>query len=174
MNQTIIKLSIGILLFVTWVLLVVFKVDGTEDLIAAIKLSLAGLGAYHLNDRTNAPSPADKQSGFANLQLLGLIALSSLLLLTGCASSSVQNQSPQVTYVQACSSYGTAFAVALAARKAGKLSQSQIDTVTLLDAQITPICTGPFPQDPDVKVQQISAAVTTMAIIGIINKEASK
>ncbi len=174
MTPTLIKLLIGILLFVTWVLLVVFKVAGTEDLIAAIKLSLAGLGAYHLNDRTNAPSKPDKESGFANVQILGLIALSSILFLTGCVTTGGQARSPQATYVQACSSYGTAFAVALAARKAGKLNQSQIDTVTLLDAQITPICTGPFPQDPDVKVQQITAAVTTMAIIGVINREVAK
>ena len=31
------------------------KVEGAEDIITAIKLALAGLGAYHLNDRSNTP-----------------------------------------------------------------------------------------------------------------------
>lgn len=55
MTPTNIKLAIGVGLFVTWVLLVVFKVDGAVDIISAIKLALAGLGAYHLNDRSNTP-----------------------------------------------------------------------------------------------------------------------
>lgn len=54
-NPTNIKLAIGVLLFLTWLALVVFKVPGAEDIITAIKLSLTGLGAYHLNDRTNMP-----------------------------------------------------------------------------------------------------------------------
>lgn len=55
MTTTHIKLGIGVGLFITWLGLVVFKVDGAADIISAIKLALAGLGAYHLNDRSNAP-----------------------------------------------------------------------------------------------------------------------
>jgi hypothetical protein len=52
MTPTNIKLAIGGVLFATWVALVVFKVDGGDDLISAIKLALIGLGAYHIDDRT--------------------------------------------------------------------------------------------------------------------------
>jgi hypothetical protein len=54
-TPTNIKLGIGVGLFATWLALVIAKVDGSADIIAAIKLALAGLGAYHLNDRTNTP-----------------------------------------------------------------------------------------------------------------------
>lgn len=175
MNSTNIKLFIGVLLFITWVVLVVLKVTGSEDLITAIKLALAGLGAYHLNDRTNASNPPpDKQSGFASTRMLSLIAIGLMLALSGCAGQGQTVQSAQASYVQACDAYGAAFTGALVARQAGKLNQSQIDQVTLLDAQITPICTGPLPADPALKTQQIAAAVTTMVVIGIIQKEAVK
>lgn len=190
LNPTNIKLFIGVLLFITWVVLVVLKVPGSEDLIAAIKVALAGLGAYHLNDRTNAPNnapnsapnnapnaPTDKQSGFASTCMLSLIALGLMLVLSGCAGVAGQGQtlqSAQARYVQACDAYGAAFTGALVARQAGKLNQSQIDQVTLLDTQITPICSGPLPADPALKTQQIAAAVTTMVVIGIIQKEAVK
>jgi hypothetical protein len=49
------KLGIGLVLFFTWVTLVVLKVTGVDDIISAIKLALLGLGAYHLNDRSNTP-----------------------------------------------------------------------------------------------------------------------
>lgn len=55
MTPTNIKLGIGVGLFITWLALVIAKVDGATDIITAIKLALAGLGAYHLNDRSNAP-----------------------------------------------------------------------------------------------------------------------
>lgn len=86
------------------------------------------------------------------------------LALTGCASTG-QALSAQVTYTQACAAYGVAFAGALQARKAGKLSQVQIDQVTLLRSQITPICTGPLPADTTAATQRITAAVTTLTIL---------
>ncbi len=55
MTPTNIKLALGVGLFATWVALVVCKVSGTEEIISAIKLALTGLGAYHLNDRSNTP-----------------------------------------------------------------------------------------------------------------------
>lgn len=55
MTPTYIKLGIGVGLFVTWLGLVVFKVSDATDIISAIKLALTGLGAYHLNDRSNSP-----------------------------------------------------------------------------------------------------------------------
>lgn len=50
-----VKLALGVSLFCTWTSLVLMKVDGAQDLILAIKLALAGLGAYHLNDRSSKP-----------------------------------------------------------------------------------------------------------------------
>jgi len=92
MNSTKIKLTVGVMLFATWLGLVVFKIDNANDIITAIKLALAGLGAYHLNDRTNLPStsgttpPSDKQAGFARPFLLLLMAGASLLALPGCGT----------------------------------------------------------------------------------------
>jgi len=92
MNTTKIKLGIGIMLFATWLGLVVFKVEQADDIITAIKLALAGLGAYHLNDRTNAPSagdaksPCGKQAGFARPSILLLVAGASLLAMSGCGT----------------------------------------------------------------------------------------
>jgi len=50
MKDSYIKLFIGVVLFATWVTLVLLKTPGTEDLISAIKLALLGLGAYHLDN----------------------------------------------------------------------------------------------------------------------------
>lgn len=55
MNSENKKIGIGLMLFIAWVLLVILKVQGAEDLILGIKAALIGLGAYHLNDRTNQP-----------------------------------------------------------------------------------------------------------------------
>ncbi|MEL5850120.1 MAG: hypothetical protein U7M05_12295 [Candidatus Igneacidithiobacillus chanchocoensis] len=92
---------------------------------------------------------------------LPLILLPALLL-TACATTTQQTQ---VQYVQACTAYGAAFNAALALREAGKLTPAQINQVNLLDSQITPICTGPLPADPQAATAQVTAAVTTLAII---------
>jgi hypothetical protein len=84
--------------------------------------------------------------------------------LVGCAAPA-QVQTTQVTYTQACAAYGAAFAGALQLRRAGKLNQAQIDQVTVLDGQITPICTGPLPVDATAATQQITAAVTALTIL---------
>lgn len=89
------------------------------------------------------------------------LAIIAVLALAGCATT----QNAQVGYTQACSAYGAAFSTALQLRIAGKLNKAQIDQVTLLDSQITPICTGPLPADPTAATQQITAAVTALAIL---------
>ena len=91
-----------------------------------------------------------------------------LLSLGACASTGnvqLDTRNSQIAYVQACSAYGAAFNAALQLRKDGKLNQAQIDQVTLLDSQITPICTGPLPANPTAATQQITAAVTTLGIM---------
>lgn len=50
-----VNLAIGLVLFGTWTALVVFNVEGAHDLISAIQIALTGLGAYHIDDRSNKP-----------------------------------------------------------------------------------------------------------------------
>jgi hypothetical protein len=61
--------------------------------------------------------------------------------------------------------YASAFNVALQKRQAGKLSANQIAQISLVDQQITPICTGPLPTDPVAATKQITAAVTTLGVL---------
>jgi len=103
-----------------------------------------------------------------------LLILAACLALTACAyisGTANSTQSVQASYVQACTAYGAAFEGTLQLRIDGKLNQAQIDQVTLIDQQITPICTGQLPADPTKATQQITAAVTSLAIIETINKE---
>lgn len=103
-------------------------------------------------------------------KLFGIIGIL-VVALTGCnsiTSPQATTQSAQVTYVQACGAYNAAFKAALDARVAGKLNASQIAQVSLVDSQITPICTGPLPADPTVATQQVTAAVTSLAILGAV------
>jgi len=105
--------------------------------------------------------------------MLIVLALGSALLMGGCASiagPAATPQSAQIAYTQACAAYGAAFDAALQMRIAGKLTQVQIDQVTMVDAQITPICTGALPADPTSATQQITAAVTTLAILEAIKQ----
>lgn len=101
MNQTYIKLLIGILLFATLVAITVLHVQGAERLIDLIYAALLGLGITHLSGSAPLAPPADKQSGFASLAML--IALGVLaVLLSGCAS-----------FQQALNGYESAAAVSL-------------------------------------------------------------
>lgn len=56
MNDSIIKLIIGAVLFGTWVALVVFKVAGAEEIITTIKIFLSGLAGWHIRDAANKPT----------------------------------------------------------------------------------------------------------------------
>jgi hypothetical protein len=91
-----------------------------------------------------------------------IIAIAAIIILSAC-STPPTTQSVQVTYTQACTAYDGAFKAALDARKAGKLSPTQIQTIGKIDAQITPLCTGALPADPQAAVVQITSAIATMA-----------
>jgi uncharacterized protein YceK len=100
-------------------------------------------------------------------------AIAVMALTAGCAAitgSNATTQSAQVSYVQACAAYDAAFNAALQARAQGKLNPAQISQVNLIDAQITPICTGPLPADPVSATNQITTAVTTLAIMEAVKK----
>ena len=90
--------------------------------------------------------------------------LVSILALTlgACATTTPQ---AQTQYVQACAAYGAALTTAATLRKDGKLTPAQIAQVSLVDQQITPICTGPLPANPTAQTQQITAALTALAIM---------
>jgi hypothetical protein len=91
---------------------------------------------------------------------------------SGCASptAGTPSQAAQVGYAQACAAYAAMFATALELRKAGKLNPAQINQVTLIDSQVTPVCTGPLPADPDAATVQITAAVTALTILEVAQK----
>jgi hypothetical protein len=93
------KLVIAFLLFLCWGLLVIFRIAGAEDLITWIKISIGGLGLYHLHNRVGVARVASvAQAGFARLPMLLMLATAGLfcMSLTGCAS-----------WVQAASAYNT-------------------------------------------------------------------
>jgi hypothetical protein len=56
MNQTYIKLAIALVLFTTWVLLVVFNVPHADELINYIKIGLGALGAHTLTMVNSTPA----------------------------------------------------------------------------------------------------------------------
>jgi hypothetical protein len=95
------------------------------------------------------------------------LILCGALLVAGCTTTTTTTttQTTQQDYVQACAVYSGAFAVVLALREAGKLNQVQIDQVTLIDSQVTPLCTGTLPADTDVAAAKITAAITTLTIL---------
>lgn len=99
-----------------------------------------------------------------------ITAVTIAVSLAGCATTAQPQDGPQVTYVQACAAYGVAFSTALQLREAGRLNRAQIDQVTLLDSQVTPICTGALPLDPTAAAQQITAGVTTLTILELAQK----
>ena len=102
-----------------------------------------------------------------------LMIVAAMLMVSGCNSIMGDNattQSTQVTYVQACAAYGATFSAALQAREAGKLSVQNIKQISAIEKEITPICTGALPADPTGAIQQITAAVTRMAILGAVSK----
>lgn len=108
-----------------------------------------------------------------NHMKLPIVLIIGAMLLVGCASpapTTAPAQATQVAYVQACAAYSAVFATALQLRKAGKLNEPQISQVTLLDSQVTPICTGALPADPETATQQITAAVTALTILEAVQK----
>lgn len=50
LSSNTVKLVMGLVMFETWVGLVVFHVAGAEDLISICKDGLLGLGLYHIGD----------------------------------------------------------------------------------------------------------------------------
>jgi len=96
-----------------------------------------------------------------------LICFLAILVLTACATT----QNAQQSYVQACAAYGAGFSTALQLREQGELNPAQISAISGLDAQITPICSGPLPANPDAATVQITSAVTTLAATLAIQQE---
>lgn len=91
-----------------------------------------------------------------------ILASTLALALGACATTTPQ---AQTQYVQACAAYGAALTTAATLRKDGKLTAAEIAQISLVDQQITPICTGPLPANPTAQTQQITAALTSLAIM---------
>lgn len=162
-----IKTLIGAVLFGTLVAVTCLQVPNCERLIDLLYAALIGLGITHLA----GPAPtAGKDGGFAHPGLLAALGVGSILMLSACATPPT-TRSAQVSYTQACAAWGAAFAGALELRQVGKLNQAQIDQVTLLDSQVTPLCIGALPTDANEAANRVTAAVTAMAIIEAANKE---
>lgn len=121
-------------------------------------------------------APANKESGHSLPGLLAMLALGSTLALAGCvtpidSTPKAQRQATQMNYTQACSAWGAALSTAIQLRIAGKLTPNEIDQITLLDSQVSPICTGPLPTDSTAVTQQVTAAVTTLTLLELAKTE---
>lgn len=95
--------------------------------------------------------------------LLPLIFM--MVLFGGCATTT---QQAQVQYVQACGVYSSLFSTAVQLRSAGKLNAAQVSAISQVDAQITPICSGPLPTDLTIATQKVTTAITTLGLLGVI------
>jgi len=168
MKYVFIKLFIGLVLFGTLVALTVLDVPNSARLVDLCYAGLVGLGIMHLGgiDSSSDNTPINKESGYISQNMTCALFVPGMLLFLGMtACNSVPTQTAQVAYTQACAAYGGAFDVMIALRKAGKLNPSQIDQVTLIDGQITPMCTGQLPQDLDTATQKVTAAATALTIL---------
>lgn len=171
-TKTIFQALVGATGYIAWAVMAFLDPAQRPDFLHFNIGMAAGTICLVLRDmRSGDQPPPSKEDGFARLPMLGLIGASALAL-AACQSVPGQStaQSTQVTYTQACSSWGAAFATALELRRAGKLNQAQIDQITLLDATVNPICTGPLPTDPNAATQQVTAAVTTLVILEAVKK----
>lgn len=168
MKYTLIKLFIGLVLFGTLVAMRLLNVIDADIKNLCIG-GLMGLGIMHLGGGSQVgiggASP-DKNGGFARVPALIMSAMLAAIALTACTTTSTRDA--QVAYAQSCAAYGAAFDVALQLRKAGKLNDAQVRQVTLMDSQITPICTGPLPNDPNAATVQVTAAIATLSVLEAI------
>jgi hypothetical protein len=149
--------------------------DNVTNVIAALLLMIAH-GVWNIvqaksGTKPDAPqAPENSQGGFATGGFLLTLSFLSVLALSSCTTT----QSTKQGYVQSCAAYNAAFSAALQLRIEGKLNKSEIDSISLLDSQITPICTGKLPTDPEAATQQITAAVTTLTILEAAKKASQK
>lgn len=167
MKYTLIKLFIGLVLFGTLAALTFNNVPNSGRLLDFCYGALMGLGVMHLGgsgpqEGIGGTAP-DKTGGFA-APLALLMAFAMAAGVSACTST-VTIRDARVTYTQSCAAYGGAFNVLVAMRKADKLNDAQIAQVTLIDSQITPICTGPLPTDLDDATAKVTAAVTALTIM---------
>lgn len=171
-TKTILQALVGATGYIAWAVMAFLDPALRADFLHFnIAMAVGTIGLVLRDMKASDQAPTSKEGGFARLPMLGLIGASALAL-AACQSMPSQStaQSTQVTYTQACSSWGAAFATALELRRAGKLNQAQIDQITLLDAAVNPICTGPLPADPTAATQQVTTAVTTLVILEAVKK----
>ncbi len=100
------------------------------------------------------------------------VALAAALSLGACSTVPGTNQvtvdvhTMQVRITQACVGYGAAFSTAVELRAAGKLSPTEINQITLISNQVTPICDAKtIPSDPTVALTEVTAAVAQLGVL---------
>lgn len=94
---------------------------------------------------------------------LSLVACSTV---PGTNQVTVDVHTMQVRITQACVGYGAALSTAGELRAAGKLSPTEINQITMISNQVTPICTTPtVPADPTVALTQVTSAVAQLGVL---------
>jgi hypothetical protein len=163
-------------MFLLWYLIIYNEVKGADGIVEFIKLALMSLGVHTVMaaqpepPKQDSPPQSNSQSGRSMISFLALLAGACLLILAACSTT----QSAQQHYVQSCAAYNAALSTAVELRIAGKLTQSEIDSITLIDNQATPICTGQLPADPVAAARQVTAAITTLTILEATKKAGAK
>lgn len=99
--------------------------------------------------------------------------LLSLLALTACATTQTPLDT-QKQFVQACSAYNAAFVAVLQLREAGKLNTAQIAAISVIDTDISPLCTGALPTDAATATQRITIATTSLTVAYITKQGVKK
>lgn len=163
------KVLIGAVLLAILVVLTYLQVPHSERLIDMLYAALIGLGITHI---AGTSAPGNKEGGFAHPGMLAALGVGTLLALSACSAGSqtAPDSFLQPTYTRACATYSAGFATVLELRKLGKLTPSEIGQVTLIDSQVTPLCTGALPPDLTTATTRIEGAVAALAVLEATHK----
>jgi len=97
---------------------------------------------------------------------LGALTLGACSAIPGSSNVQVNVQEMQTKYVQACIGYGAALNAATQLRAEGKLNAAEINQVSMISHQISPICgQTTIPADPTTAISEITAAVASLGIM---------
>lgn len=101
---------------------------------------------------------------------LGALSLGACTTVPGTSGVQVNVQQMQTKYVQACIGYGAALNAATQLRAEGKLNAAEINQVSMISHQVTPICgQSTIPADPTVAITQVTAAVASLGIMEAVH-----
>ena len=103
------------------------------------------------------------------------LILAAIALLAACTTvqQSTPAQTAQLSFAQACTNYSAALAAATQADLQNRLSKAAVQAITVVDAQVAPICTAPAPTDAatlQALITKITAASASLAITELEKK----